>query len=177
MERIEVKQVDKIVLRVPISREVIPPAMVWPVRSILQWIYEIKHELENPYNTADMDAIVQRIAKLAAQYSSSVDALASAKWYLAQAQAESFDYVWKRIKAQDSEIMRELRGVASSQNVKAYIQNRCADLVWLETSTERLNSAITHNVDALRSILSKGKVDMQINAYAQQVQSDGRNEY
>lgn len=162
-------------LRVPISQHVVPPAMVWPIRNMLVWINDIKGILDEPVPYSDMEAVAERLALLASHYSSSVDVLASAKWYLSAARAESFDFVWKRVKSQDPEMMRELRGVASSSNVKSYVSDRCADLIWLETTAERLNSAITHSVDALRSLLSKGKVDKQISAYSQQVR--GENGY
>lgn len=143
--------------------------MVWPISRILGWVHQIEAELGTPYNVDDLDGIAERIASLAAQFSSSINAYASAKWYLAAAEAHSYDIVWGKIKAMDPETAREMRGVASSQNVKKYIHDRCADLIWLEAQTERYNKAIAHTIDALRSILSKGKEDRKIAAYSQQV--------
>ena len=169
MENKELQDVEQYTLRVPIEKHVIPPPMVWSVRDMLIWIEEVKVILGTPVNYSDMDEVSQRISILSSHLSSSVDVLASAKWFLATARGQSFEFAWNKVKAQDRETMQVLNGVASSTNVKAYITDRCADLIWLETSADRINSAIVHSVDALRSLLSKGKVDKQVNAYAENV--------
>lgn len=158
---------QNITLRVPIHADVVPPAMVWGINDILKWVQTIEAELGTPYNLDNMDTVAERMASLCVHYSSSVNAYASAQWYLAAARANSYEVVWQRVKNQDQQVLREMSGVASSTNVKNYVRDRCADLIWLEAQTERLNSAITHSIDALRSILSKGKVEMQVSSYAQ----------
>jgi len=167
MENNEVQNADQYTLRVPIEKHVIPPPMVWSIRDMLIWIEEVKEILGTPVNYSDMDDVSQRISILSSHLSSSVDVLASSKWFLSIARAQSFEFAWKKVKAQDREIMQVLNGVASATNVKAYIADRCADLIWLETSADRINSAIVHSLDALRSLLSKGKVDKQVSAYAE----------
>lgn len=113
-------------------------------------------------NTDDGEAIAGMIADLLALFSSSTNVCASANWYYEAAMRAEYEHVVTAIKTK--EIPPELKPLTAPSVISKYISARCADFLYIRSKSERVNASITHTLDALRSVLSKLKTDMQVQA-------------
>lgn len=147
--------------------EAVRPAYVWELKDIFNFFEDIDSILALPVEAHMGDRISDRISELLIQYPSSTQVCASAKWYKAAVYKCEYDRIAQMIKSKD--IPEELKGLTSPSILKNYIESRIADFIHIETKADRTNSAITHTLDALRSLLSSAKVERQISSYAQNV--------
>jgi len=145
----------------PVDPESVPPSFVWNLTDILGWLNTIEAEIATPYHSEDIDSIQERILSLANHFSASSQVCASATWYLKAARAYQYELIAKAIKGK--ELPSDFAGITSATNIKIYIADRCADLEALKVRADRMNASITHSIDALRTVISKAKTEMQIN--------------
>ena len=140
------------------------PEFVWSIGEIFTFFDRIESVMVVKINTDDGDAVSAMIADLLSLFSSSTNVCASASWYYEAAMRAEYEYVTSAIKTK--EIPPDLKPLTSPSILSKYIAARCADFLYIRTKAERVNASITNTLDALRSILSKLKTDMQVQARA-----------
>lgn len=157
-------------MNLPSSKIATPkPDYVWSIKSIFEFFDQVDSILKEPVNSGDIEGITQAIATLLTLYPASSDVCASADWYLSEAYRLEYEIILKGLNGRGDEMSREAKKVTSASNLKEYINSRLADWHYIKRRADRLNSAITHSLDGLRSILSKEKESMRIANYATQV--------
>lgn len=148
-----------------IPEPVAPPDFVWPVDQMIEWMDELDTALMEPYKENDPDEMENRMLLMANQYAASCNVCASAKWYLAMVHKAHYEEVVKVLKDKERAgvLSPDIKGAVAPANLKDYIKSRCADFIWMSERADRLNSAITHAIDAMRTALSRAKVERQLN--------------
>lgn len=143
------------------------PSYVWSIQNIFDLFDQITQTLEEEVPADNGDAVASKISELLLLYPSSCDALASCVWYAETAYRDAYNAVYLSVKGiLGSDTPAELKGLLSASVVNAYIKSRTADFQYMRERAERLNRAITHALDALRSLLSSIKEDKKISNYA-----------
>lgn len=148
-----------------IPESVIPPQFVWSVEQMVEWMDELDTALMTPYREDDPDDMENRMLLMANQYAASCNVCASAKWYLSMVHKHHYEQVVLVLKEKkdNATLSPDIKGAVAPANLKDYIKSRCADFIWLSERADRLNSAITHSIDAMRTALSRAKVERQLN--------------
>lgn len=140
------------------------PEFVWSLPEIFAFFDRIEAVMSEKLNTDDGDAVSTMIADLLSLFSSSTNVCASASWYYEAALRAEYEYVVSAVKTK--EIPPDLKPLTAPSVLSKYINARCADFLYIRTKADRVNALITHTLDALRSVLSKLKTDMQVQTRA-----------
>jgi hypothetical protein len=141
------------------------PEYIWSIESIFAFFDQFDELASTPLNTDDGTAVSDRIADFLQLFPASVNVNASAVWYREAAYKDQFDLMADNIKKAKAEKL-PIEGMASASVVGQYIKSRCAEFAAMAERASRTNAAITHSLDALRSLLSNIKTDKQISQYA-----------
>jgi hypothetical protein len=142
------------------------PRGIWPMESIYEFQEQLEGFLGVTVGADNPEEIVDRMAALLVFYPSSAMALASAKYWQAYKYRNEYNAAYKRSTQVDP---GQGKPFLTPSILKEYISSRTAEEMALVTRCERGNSAITHTLDALRSILSHLKEERKIQNYAGQV--------
>lgn len=134
------------------------PEYLWSIETIFAFFDQYERMAGEPINTDDGQAVANRLAEFIPMLSASTNVCAAAKWYADAAYKEQFDLMADNIKKAKAEGL-PIEGMASPSVVGQYIKSRCAEFNALQERAGRINAAITHTLDALRSLLSKIKTD------------------
>lgn len=140
------------------------PDYVWTIQQLFDFFEQIDSVMAVKASTTDGNAVADYIADLLMLFPSSTNVLASAKWYANEAYRHEYNKVTEALKAGNQP--KELRGVLSPLAIKEYIKARTSDFIYIADRADRCNAAITHSLDALRSVLSNLKAERQISNYA-----------
>lgn len=140
------------------------PDYVWTIEQMFDFFEQIDGVMAVKASTTDGNAVADHIADLLMLFPSSTNVVASAKWYANEAYRHEYNKVTEALKA--NEQPKELRGVLSPLAIKEYIKSRTSDFIYIADRADRCNAAITHSLDALRSVLSNLKAERQISNYA-----------
>jgi len=140
------------------------PEYVWTIDQIFQFFEQLDELLSVKISTVSGEAVADNMADLLMLYPSSVNVLSSAKWYANEAYRYEYNKVTEALKGKEQP--KELKGVLSPLALKEYIKSRTSDFIYIADRAERCNAAITHSLDALRSVLSNLKAERQIQNYA-----------
>ena len=141
------------------------PRGIWPMESIYNFQDQLESFLGVTIGADNPEEIADRMAALLVFYPSSAMALASAKYWQAYTYRTEYNTAYKRTTQIDP---GEAKAFFTPSILKEYINSRTAEYMALVTRCERGNSAITHTLDALRSILSHLKEERKIQNYAGQ---------
>lgn len=142
----------------------IRPDYVWTIEQIFDFFEQVDGVLSVKSSTTAGEAVADQIADLLMLYPASTNVLASAKWYANEAYRHEYNKVVEALKS--AEQPKELKGALSPLAIKEYIKSRTADFIYILERADRCNAAITHSLDALRSVLSNLKAERQISNYA-----------
>lgn len=114
---------------------------------ILLHCTRIKTELEREVNTLSIDQVMDKMNKLTAFSGLSAELVAEAKQLILHRQKPA--------------ILNAIKADIAASMQKAFVESECAEEMMLYTYAERLNAAITHSLDALRTIVSMRKAEME----------------
>lgn len=118
--------------------------------------------LEHVANIAinDLNELDEHTRKLIAAYSISTDIVASAKyWHLKELKQVYGRYENKYTK--DGKLIPTM----SVSIIKQIAESQCAMQAARFAKAERLNAAITHSIDAIRTLISKGKAELELSKF------------
>jgi hypothetical protein len=107
----------------------------------------IKAELEREIETSQTESVMDKLNNLTALSGLSAELVAQSKLLILERQKPAL------INAQKANM------AASMQ--RSFVESECAEEVMLYTYADRLNAAITHSLDALRSIISMRKTELE----------------
>lgn len=107
----------------------------------------IKAELERQVETSEIESVMDKLNNLSSLSGLSAEIVAEAKQLILQRQKPAI------LLAQKSNVSASMQ--------KAFVESECADEMMLYTYAERLNAAITHSLDALRTIVSMRKSELE----------------
>ncbi len=138
---------------------------IWAIDDILKFADQADRILSLTIQGDNPDEIVDRIAALISLYPSSASALSSAEYWrhLEYRKASNEVYQAYMQKTGDDKFKNPL---ASPSVMKDYINSRIAEFHAMETRMNRINAAITHSMEAMRSILSHLKEERKIQNYS-----------
>lgn len=141
------------------------PEYVWEIFAIFSFFEGIEEVLNQKVDSSNPSEISDRIGELIGYYSSSSQVCASAEWYRNSVYKHEYNRVFDVLK--DKEIPKDLKGMTSPSMLKEYIKSRIADFEYVQTRADRINRAITHTIDGLRSMLSNAKNERSMSRHAQ----------
>lgn len=107
----------------------------------------IKGELESQVETSNIESVMDKLNNLTGLSGLSAELVANTKHLILQRQKPAI------LLAQKSSVSASMQ--------KAFVESECAEEMMLYTYAERLNAAITHSLDALRTIVSMRKSEME----------------
>lgn len=107
----------------------------------------IKGELESQVETSNIESVMDKLNNLTGLSGLSAELVANTKQLILQRQKPAI------LLAQKSNVSASMQ--------KAFVESECAEEMMLYTYAERLNAAITHSLDALRTIVSMRKSEME----------------
>lgn len=140
------------------------PEYIWSKESILGFLEQADKLLEITINGDNPEEVIDRMSVIITMFPSSSNALASAKWWQAYTYKIEYNEAYKKyVNAQQP---GESKTFVAPSVLKDYINARTGEWVSIVTRCERVNAAITHTLDALRSILSHLKEERKISNYA-----------
>jgi len=143
------------------------PDHIWPINECQQVLEQIEQILTAKVDSSNGDAIAQTIGDLIAFYPSSSDVVSSLKWHQETAYRKEFEHIANYLKQGKGKA--ETAPLQVPSILKDYIKSRTADTQALLVKAERINAAITHSIEGLRSILSKLKEERKISSYQQHI--------
>ena len=138
------------------------PEFIAPLSDVLRFVVSVQTLIETPYQD-NGDAVMNRISDLLSLYPQSANAIASAKWHRDTVLKEVIEGMLKKASENDADAIRAFK---TPSVIKQLAEARTAELNSLLVLTERLNSTITHSLDALRSVLSNLKEERRVQGYA-----------
>jgi hypothetical protein len=139
------------------------PEWIWSIESVFEFLNQADEALALPINTDSGEEVADRIAEFVNMFSASANVMAACKWYEQAAIEQVYREEALKMKDRAGETYKSF---VSPSVLNKYIAARTAEFQALYTRAERTNAAITHSMEGLRSILSKLKVDKQIENYA-----------
>jgi formate dehydrogenase maturation protein FdhE len=134
-----------------------------PLSDVLRFCISVQTLIETPYQD-NGEAVMNRISDLLSLYPQSANAIASAKWHRDMILKDVIEEMLRKAKDNDEDAIRAFK---TPSVIKQLAEARTAELNSLLVLTERLNSTITHSLDALRSVLSNLKEERRVQGYAQ----------
>ena len=138
------------------------PEFIAPLSDVLRFVVSVQTLIETPYQD-NGDAVMERMGDLLSLYPQSANAIASAKWHRDTVLKEVIEDMLIKARANDEDAIRAFK---TTSVIKQLAEARTAELNSLLVLTERLNSTITHSLDALRSVLSNLKEERRVQGYA-----------
>ena len=143
-------------MKQPNFPESIPrPDWVMNLGNVLAFTSTVTGLIETPYQQTG-EAVSDRIGDLVMLYPTSCAAIASAKWHRDELLKHTYETMIRKAKENDEEAIKLFK---STSILKSLAESRVAELNALLALCERLNSAITHTVEAMRSVLSNLKAE------------------
>jgi hypothetical protein len=139
------------------------PEWLWDIAAVFEFLNQADEALALPINTDSGEEVANRLAELIALFPSSCNVMAACRWYEQAAIEQVYREEALKMKERAGETYKAF---VSPSVLNKYITARTAEFQALYTRAERTNAAITHSMEGLRSILSKLKVDKQIENYA-----------
>jgi formate dehydrogenase maturation protein FdhE len=139
------------------------PEWVAPLSDVLRFVLSVQTLIETPYQD-NGEAVMNRISDLLSLYPQSANAIASAKWHRDTVLKDVIEEMLRKAKDNDEDAIRAFK---TPSVIRQLAEARTAELNSLLVLTERLNSTITHSLDALRSVLSNLKEERRVQGYAQ----------
>ena len=134
------------------------PDYLATLSEVLGFIVGVETLIETPYDTRSGDAVSARIADLTILLANSPKAISSARYYRDETLKYVIEEMMKKAAASDDEAIKAFK---TPSVINALASARCAELNALLVYCERLNAAITHSIEGLRSILSNLKAERQ----------------
>lgn len=105
----------------------------------------------------DLDGLDTHTRKLIAAYSLSTDVMAGAEYWYRKAVRKAYSgYEGKYTK--DGRLIPTM----SVSIIKQIAESQCETEAARLTKASRVNAALTHSIDAIRSLISKGKAEMEM---------------
>lgn len=114
---------------------------------ILNHCKGIKAELESEVQTLSIEQVMNKLNNLTSLSGLSAELVAETKQLILHRQKPAI-------------LLAQKTGVSASMQ-KAFVESECAEEMMLYTYAERLNAAITHSLDALRTIVSMRKSELE----------------
>jgi len=139
------------------------PEWLWDIAAVFEFLNQADEALALPINTDQGEEVADRLAELIALFPASCNVVAACKWYEQAAYKQEFHMYAEELKSRAGDTYKHL---TAPSVLRDYLKSRTAEFQALYTRAERTNAAITHSMEGLRSILSKLKVDKQIENYA-----------
>ena len=134
------------------------PDYLATLSEVLGFIVGVETLIETPYDTRSGDAVSDRIADLTILLASSPKAISSARYYRDETLKHTYQEMMRKAAQNDDEAIRAFK---QASIIKAIAESRGSELNALLVYCERLNAAITHSIEGLRSILSNLKAERQ----------------
>ena len=108
----------------------------------------------------DLNSLDEHTRKLISAYSLSTDTVASAKYLHLQALKKAYS-------SYENKYTREgkLIPTMSVSIIKQIAESKCEEEAARYTKAERLNAALSHSLDAIRSLISKGKTELEMTKF------------
>ena len=139
------------------------PDYLGTLGDVLGFIVSVETLIETPYDTRSGDAVSDWIADLTILLASSPKAISSARYYRDETLKHVIEEMMKKAAQNDEDAIRAFK---TPSVIKDLASARCAELNALMVYCERLNAAITHSIDGLRSILSNLKEERRAMGFA-----------
>lgn len=114
---------------------------------IQSYCKSIKAELERQVETSEIESVMDKLNNLSSFSGLSAELVAESKQLVLERQKPAI-------------LLAQKSGVSASMQ-KAFVESECAEEMMLYTFAERLNAAITHSLDALRTIVSMRKSELE----------------
>ena len=138
------------------------PEWITPLSDVLRFVVSVQTLIETPYQDSG-EAVMNRMSDLLFLYPQSANAIASAKWHRDTVLKDVLEDMLRKARDNDEDAIRAFK---TPSVIKQLAEARTAELNSLLVLTERLNSTITHSLDALRSVLSNLKEERRVQGYA-----------
>jgi len=143
------------------------PDWIWNIDSCLTFLETAEGLIASPINTENGEELAAAIGDLIAMYPSSSSVVASMKYHNESNYRKQYEGIARHLK--EGKASTDTLPLTVPSVLKDYIKSRTADTQALLVRAERINAAITHAIEGLRSVLSKVKEDRKMSNYAQQV--------
>lgn len=143
------------------------PDWIWNIADCLTFLETAEGVIASPINTENGEEIAATIGDLIAMYPASSNVVASMKYHNEANYRKQYEAIAKHLK--EGKASTDTLPLTVPSVLKDYIKSRTADTQALLVRAERINAAITHAIEGLRSVLSKVKEDRKMSNYAQQV--------
>jgi hypothetical protein len=143
------------------------PEWIWNIDSCLTFLETAEGLIASPINTENGEELAAAIGDLIAMYPSSSSVVASMKYHNESNYRKQYEGIARHLK--EGKASTDTLPLTVPSVLKDYIKSRTADTQALLVRAERINAAITHAIEGLRSVLSKVKEDRKMSNYAQQV--------
>lgn len=139
------------------------PDYLATLSEVIGFIVGVETLINTPYDTRSGDAVSERIADLTILLASSPKAISSARYYRDETLKHTYQEMMKKAATNDDEAIKAFK---QPSIIKAIAESRVSELNALLVYCERLNAAITHSIDGLRSILSNLKEERRAMGFA-----------
>jgi len=143
------------------------PDWIWNIDSCLTFLETAEGLIASPINTENGEELAAAIGDLIAMYPSSSSVVASMKYHNEANYRKQYEGIARHLK--EGKASTDTLPLTVPSVLRDYIKSRTADTQALLVRAERINAAITHAIEGLRSVLSKVKEDRKMSNYAQQV--------
>lgn len=151
------------VLELTIPESVIVPHDIIPLQKLHENVIFVEDLLKVRVGTDNMTEMSTLIEELTAWYAMIGNMVASANFYRDVAYMLEYNKVVSLIKGK--ELPAEFKGVVSPSILKEYIVSRNASFNHLAKKCERLNSGVTHRMEAVRTMLTTEREVFRITAF------------
>ena len=116
-------------------------------------LIDIQSVIEAEYNADNIDAVILRATKLEGYMALSGKLLADAKWHYSNTFQSGF--------------MEALKTTSkySASTINLYLKALCKDYQYLVDWIDRINATCTHQIDLIRSLISKHKEELKLSGW------------
>jgi len=151
---------EKVLFAIMPTNDIVGALAIMPFDDVRNTLFKLQELCDASIEYSNANACLDLLNELSAWIGQSAHLQASAKYYLCIAEAAQYAAILENIEDYKNLTSTERKKIAAS---------RCAEYVALYEFAERLNAAITHRCDHLRTFISFAKQEIAISNATQNV--------